>query len=281
MLIRSNWLRLGLVGLCLLTIAGCGKPTPGPNDLTGTVSASGSTALLPLALRAKEIFEEENAFVNINVSGGGSFTGLNQVSSGAVDIGNSDVPATGETATGLVEHRVLINPFVLITHPDVPVKDVTLAQGAQILRGEITNWQQLGGPNQTITVVSRPQSSGSRATIVAKLLGGQGDITKDALVQDSNGKVLETVASTPGAIGYVDASYAKKAKVQVLALDGVPYSPEAVTSGKWSVFSYGYMYTKGEATDLTKIFLDFILSEEFQKNDVVELGFIPVTQTKQ
>lgn len=277
---QSRWLRLGLAALALLVMTGCGKPTPGPNDLTGTASASGSTAILPLALRAKEIFEEEHEFVTINISGGGSFTGLNQVASGAVQIGNSDVPATGATAEGLVEHRVLVNPFVLITHPDLPVKDVTMAQGAQILRGEITNWSQLGGPNQAITVVSRPQSSGSRATIVDKMLGGQGDITRDALVQDSNGKVLETVASTPGAIGYVDASYAKKAKVQVLALNGVAYAPEAVIGGQWPVYSYGYMYTKGEPTGLAKLFLEFILSEQFQAQDVVELGFVPISQMK-
>lgn len=280
MLNQFKWLRLGLVGLSLLLLAGCGKPQPGPNDLTGTVSASGSTALLPVGLRAKEIFEEENEFVTINVSGGGSFTGLNQVDSGSVDIGNSDVPAPDAQAKGLIEHRVLVNPFVLITHPDLPVKDLTMAQAGQILRGEVTNWSQLGGPNQAITIVSRPQSSGSRATIVDKVLQNQGDITKDALVQDSNGKVLETVASTPGAIGYVDASYAKKAKVQVLAINGVTYSPEAVINKQWPIFSYGYMYTKGEPTGLTKTFLEFILSDQFQSNDVVELGFVPISKMK-
>jgi phosphate transport system substrate-binding protein len=247
--------------------------------LSGTITASGSTALLPLVQAAKDQFEQKNDKVTVNISGGGSFTGLNQVAEGAVQIGDSDVVATADlTAKGLVDHQVAIAPFVVIVSKDVTAQDVTLDQLAKILRGEITNWKDAGGKDAKITVVSRQQSSGSRATIVATVLKGQGDISKDAIVQDSNGKVLEGVSGTPGAIGYVDAAYYNADKVGMLKVGGVAYSADAVTGGKWRIYAYEHMYTKGEATGATKAFLDFILSQEFQSSVVEKLGFIPVTK---
>ena len=116
--------------LAALVLTGCGnRPQADPNDpLAGTITASGSTALLPLASLAAEIFMEEHLNVTVNVSGGGSYNGLQQVASGAVDIGNSDIPATGELADVLVEHRVAIAPFVIIVHPENPVSDLTMDQ---------------------------------------------------------------------------------------------------------------------------------------------------------
>ncbi|HEY8346675.1 MAG TPA: phosphate ABC transporter substrate-binding protein [Symbiobacteriaceae bacterium] len=274
-------LRKGAAALlaCVLALglAGCGAKEPPPGALTGKVSISGSTALLPLAKAAKELFEEKHEWVTINVSGGGSFSGLNQVSTGAVDIGMSDIEAPPEMAEGLVEHRVSISPFVIVIHPDLPVENLTLEQAAQIFRGEITNWREVGGPDMPITVVSRPQSSGSRATIVATVLKGQGDITRNAVIQDSNGKVRETISTTPGAIGYVEYSYYQEEMARAVSIDGVPCTPENVLSGRYPIWSYGRMYTRGEPTGAAKAFLDFLLSSEFQEGYMDVLKLIPVT----
>jgi len=276
-----------LSGALVLALTGCGggakQAPPAGGDSTqisGTVTASGSTALLPLATAAAEQFQDKHSKVTVNVSGGGSFNGLTQVASGAVQIGNSDVEATGDAGKGLVDHKVAVAPFMIIINKDVTATDVTLDQLARILKGEITNWKDVGGKDAKITVISRQQSSGSRATVVATVLKGQGDITKEAVVQDSNGKVLDSVTSTPGSVGYVDAPYYKADKVGALKVGGVVYSPEAVTSGKWPIFAYEHMYTKGEPTGATKAFLDYILSKEFQESTVEKQGFIPVSKMK-
>lgn len=269
--------------LLALALSGCGsQPQADPNDpLAGTITASGSTALLPLASVAAEIFQEEHANVTVNVSGGGSFNGLSQVASGAVDIGNSDVPVPADMAEGLVEHRVAVAPFVIIVSKENPVNSLTLDQVAQMLRGEITNWRDVGGPDLEVTVVSRQQSSGSRATIVEKVLQGQSDIAKEALVQDSNGKVLTTVQYTPGAIGYVDASYYRPTKVKSLQVSGVTFSQEAVLNGQWPIYAYEYMYTKGEPSGLAQAFLEYVLSPAFQEEYVAEMGFVPIAKMPQ
>lgn len=265
-----------MAGVIALGMFGCGakKEEPTGQGVEGKITASGSTALLPLVQAAKEQFENDK--LSIDVSGGGSGNGLAQVASGAVNIGNSDVEPTGDQAKDLVDHKVAVAPFMIIVNKDVTATDVTMEQLAKIFKGEITNWKEVGGKDAKITVVSRQQSSGSRATIVKTVLNGQGDITKDAVVQDSNGKVLEGVSGTPGAIGYVDAPYFKADKLGQLKVDGVEYSKDAVTSGKWKIFAYEHMYTKGEATGATKAFIDYIMSKEFQEGTVEKLGFIPV-----
>jgi phosphate transport system substrate-binding protein len=276
----KRWAAGITLAILLAAIAtGCGaKRTPAPGELSGTVTASGSTALLHLAQAAKELFEEKHEFVTVNISGGGSFNGLTQVATGVVQIGNSDVEAPADKYPGLVDHPVAVAPFVIVAHKDLAVTNVTLDQLARIFRGEITNWKDVGGPDLAITVVSRQQSSGSRATIVRTVLKDQGDISQDALVQDSNGKVKDSVAGTPGAVGYVDAPYYDPKIMKALQVDGVAYSPEAVIAGKYPIYAYEHMFTKGEPTGVAKAYLDFVLSDAFQESYVQQLGFIPVTR---
>lgn len=264
-------------------IAGCGssdkkaEDTAKPAAIEGTVSASGSTALLPLLKPAQEEFQKLHDKVNINIAGGGSFTGMNQAAEGSVQIGNSDVNLPNDYKDkGLVDHKVVVEPFVFIVNKELPISNLTSAQVVDIMTGKVTNWKEVGGPDQAITIIHRAKSSGSRATIAEKVLKGA-EFTDKAIIQDSNGAVRTAIASTPGAIGYVDAPYADQS-VKTLDFDGVKYSPEAIISGKYTVWSYGHMYTKGEATGATKAFIDYVMSPEFQNTYVEKAGFIPVTK---
>lgn len=248
--------------------------------LEGKVSASGSTALLPLLKPAQESFQSKNPKVTINLAGGGSFTGMNQAADGSVQIGNSDVDLPAEYKDkGLIDHKVVVETFVFITNKENKVSNLTLAQVKDIMTGKITNWKDVGGEDQAITLIHRAKSSGSRATVSDTVLKGE-NFTDNAIIQDSNGAVLKAISSTPGSIGYVDAPYANDT-IGVLSLDGVKYTPQAVIDGKYPVYSYGHMYTKGEATGATKAFIDYIMSDEFQNTEVEKLGFIPMNKMKQ
>ena len=268
-----------------MLITGCGggqsasSGSGAATELSGKVSASGSTALLPLLKPAQEEFQNKNAKVTVNVAGGGSFTGMNQVAEGSVDIGNSDVNLPDEYKDkGLVDHKVVVEPFVFIVDKANKVDNLTNDQVVGILTCKITNWKEVGGDDQKITLIHRAKSSGSRATISDVVLKGA-NFTDDAVIQDSNGAVRAAIASTPGAIGYVDAPYADDS-VKVLKFDGVEYSADNIISGKYPIYGYGHMYTKGEPTGAVKAFIDFILSDEFQNSQVEKLGFIPVSKMK-
>ena len=259
--------------------AGSGSGSGAGTELSGKVSASGSTALLPLLKPAQEAFQDAHEKVTVNVAGGGSFTGMNQVAEGSVDIGNSDVNLPDEYKDkGLVEHKVVVEPFVFIVDKANKVDNLTKQQVIDILTGKITNWSQVGGADQKITLIHRAKSSGSRATISDVVLKGAA-FTDDAVIQDSNGAVRAAIASTPGAIGYVDAPYADDS-VKVLKFDGVEFSAQNIIDGKYPIYGYGHMYTKGEPTGAVKAFIDFVMSDEFQNAQVEKLGFIPVSKMK-
>ena len=282
--IRKSGLTISALVIAALavTLAGCGAPKQqgqggAPQAQKETITAVGSTALLPLVQAAKEEFEAKNANVTVNVSGGGSFTGLTQVANGAANIGNSDVDVTPELKDkGLVDHKVAVAPFVIIVNPSVNVDSLTQDQLIGIFTGKIKDWKDVGGNAGRITIIHRPASSGSRATIKEIVLKGQ-EFDPSAVTQDSNGKVFDGIKSTPGAIGYIDAAYLKDG-VKAIAYNGVKYSAEAVTSGQYPIFAYEHMFTKGEATGAAKAFIDYILSPEFQNAYVEKMGFIPVNK---
>ncbi|MDF2922977.1 MAG: phosphate transporter substrate-binding protein [Paenibacillaceae bacterium] len=258
------------------------SPSAAPS-VEGTVTASGSSALLPLVKAAAEDFMAKNAKVTINVTGGGSGTGLKNVADGTSNIGNSDVAAGDEYKDkGLVDHIVCIAPFALIVNNDVKVDNLTKQQAIDILSGKITNWKDVGGNDLKITVVHRPDSSGSRK-LVQQIVLGTTQFTKDGITQAESGAMKTSVATTTGAIGYIDTPYIDNS-LKALKFEGVAFSAETIKNGTYPLFGQEHMYTKGAPTGATKAFLDYIMGDEYQKpaagktkSKVEELGFLPAT----
>ena len=271
-----------VVGMGLF--AGCGSDKKADKGtaavkVEGKVSASGSTALLPLLKVGQEEFYKKHDKVTINLSGGGSFTGQKQAAEGSVDIGNSDVPLAADLKDkGMVETKLVGIPFVFITNKDVTVDNLSAQQYIDIMTGKVKNWKEVGGKDQQITLIHRSKSSGSRATIAEVVLKGA-NFTDNAVIQDSNGAVRSAIATTPGAIGYVDAAYVDDT-VKSLSYDGVKYSIQAVIDGKYPVYTFGRMFTKGEPKGAVKAFIDYVTSAEFQNANAEKKGFVPVTKMK-
>lgn len=247
-------------------------------DRGQSITAVGSSAIQPLVEAAGELYSSKYPGEFINVQGGGSGTGLSQVQSGAVQIGNSDLFAEekpGIDASELKDHKVAVVGIVPIVNKEVGLTNISSEDLKAVFTGEVTNWKEVGGNDLDVVLINRASGSGSRHTFEQWALDNEE--SKSSQEQDSTGMVRQIVGNTPGAVSYV-AFYYVTDEVQALSIDHIEPTEKNVMTNKWKIWSYEHMYTKGEAKGLTKNFIDFVLSDSVQKDIVPQLGYISVNQ---
>jgi phosphate transport system substrate-binding protein len=250
-----------------------------------TVSASGSSALQPLVNAAKEKFEAENKGISVEVSAGGSKKGLADVASGAVMIGDSDIPAPDDLKGQLVDHKVAVVGFAAMANKgpfNEKVTSISMADMAKIFSGTLTNWKDLGGKSQPIVVINRAPGSGTRSVFGTVVLGG--DKFVESQTEDNSGALVTKLKQTTGAISYLALSFADPDLV-TLSVKGdagvIEPGAESITGGAYPIWSYEHMFTKGEPTGATKQFIDYMQSAAFQEQVLPNVkGFIPITKMK-
>lgn len=244
----KKWMALAVSSAAIVAVAGCGGGNSAPAKsgaasgakVTGQVTVSGSSALLPLAKDAAAKFKTKNPEVSLTLNAGGSGTGLKQVAEGSVNIGMSDVPAETklpkEKAKDLVDHKVAVLTVAPVVNKDVAetVKSLTKQQLQDVFTAKVTNWKDVGGPDEPIVLVTRPTTSGTRALFTELALGGKEEASNKSLETDDSGTLMQSVAQTKGAIGYVALSYLVNNKdVAAIAIDGVAPTLENTYNGTY------------------------------------------------
>ncbi len=270
---------LVLIVAIMMAFTACGGSSSSSSSDSSSkkISASGSSALQPLAKQAATDYMKENSGVSITVSGGGSGTGLKQVSEGSVDIGNSDVEAAEkldkDAASELVDHKVALVTVAPVVNSKLGVDNLTTEQLIGIFTGEITNWKEVGGPDLKIMLVTRPESSGTRALFKEYAMDGKEEASKSALETDDSGTLMETVEKNKGAIGYVALSYLTDTKDAVaVSIDGVEPTLENTYNGSYNVWGYEHMYTKGDGNKTAQAFIKYLAGKDYVKN-VEDMGY--------
>ena len=233
--------------------------------LSGSITMSGSTSMEKYASAMNEAFMIAYPDVTAEAQYTGSGAGIEAVAAGTVDIGNSSrALKEEEKQNGVVENIVAIDGIGIIVDKQNTVTNLTTEEIAQIYKGEIKNWQDLGGADQAIVVIGREAGSGTRGAfeeIVA--VEGQCQYAQEI---DSTGAVMAKVASTPGAIGYVSLDVIDDT-VSTVSVDGVAPTTETIKDGSYTLTRPFVMATKGEIAQQSpavQAYFEFINSDAGQ-----------------
>ena len=245
-------------------------------DLSGSISMVGSTSMEKLANALSEAFMEKYPDVTVTAEFVGSGAGVEAVTNGTADIGNSSRSLKDEEkAAGVVENVVAIDGIAVCVDPANEVANLTKEQLTNIYNGTVTNWKEVGGADEPIIVIGREAGSGTRGAFeeLVDLVDG----CKYANELDSTGAVIAKVASTPGAIGYASLD-ALDDSVKALSLEGVEATAENIKAGNYFLSRPFVMATKGEISEqneLVQAWFDFVLGDEGQQV-ASEVGLITV-----
>lgn len=279
---------LGLVGCGSSSSDSSSSSDPSSDSskqLSGTVTAAGSTALQPLVEAAAEQFADVQPGIQVSVQGGGSGQGITQIVQGTVQIGNSDVFAEEKVSSSddlakIKDNKVCVVGMGPVVNPDLGVTDISMDTLKGIFTGSITNWKDAGGPDQEIVVINRASGSGTRATFEANVLKGKKapDSFKPQ-EQDSSGTVASMVAQTPGSISYLAFSYFDDS-MGTPSVDGVEPKEENVESGDWKIWAYEHMYTAANPDEATQAFIDYMMGDDVQGSLIESNGYIPMSGMK-
>jgi phosphate transport system substrate-binding protein len=276
--------RLSLVTIVAL-IAAVGFGCAGGNEggaakkqegaLSGKIIIAGSTSVQPLAQDLASAFQDKDPDVQIDVNGGGSSAGVKAAAEGAAQIGTSSRELKdAEKGLGLVATEIARDGIAVVVHPsNNAIANLTKDQVKKIFAGQITNWKEVGGADKPITVVTREEGSGTRGAFEEIVLGKDVKMAPKAIVQSSTGGIKTAVSTTENAIGYISIG-AIDTEVKPVKVDNIEATEENVKNGTFPISRPFLFLTKGEAKDLPKTFIEFVLSDEGQK--IVGEDFVTV-----
>ena len=237
-------------------LTACSKP-----ESAGMIIA-GSTSVQPYAEVLAEEYMIDNPDSPIDIQGGGSSAGITAAQTESAQIGMSS-RSLHEDELDLWQVEIAMDGLVLIVNPNNPIEGLRLDQIRDIYSGKITKWSQVGGQDSELHLIAREEGSGTRDAFI-ELVMDEVEITPKAIVQDSNGSVMQLVSGDSNAIGFISLGLLND-QIKALALDGVEAKGENIINGTYTLARPFLFVSKGEPTGRAKSFIDFTLSSEGQK----------------
>jgi phosphate transport system substrate-binding protein len=249
------------------------------------VTVKGSDTMVILSQRWAENYMKKNAGKKVQVTGGGSGTGIAALVNGTTDLANSSRAIKADESAKVrdrfnvlpAETAVAKDGVALYVNEANGISQLTIEQLYGIYTGDITNWKQVGGADAPIVLYSRENSSGTYVFFKDNVLKGE-DFAAAAQTLPGTAAVVNAVSKEKNGIGYGGAAYAKGVKeLKVVGADGQGWLPTAenVKSGKYPLARPLFVYTRGAASGEAKAFIDYCLSPEGQAI-VVEVGYFPI-----
>jgi phosphate transport system substrate-binding protein len=297
MLKKVNFILIFLLSVTSIIFWGCKKKT----DVEKTViTVKGSDTMVNLSQKWAEVYMQQNPNVSIQVTGGGSGTGIAALLNGTTHIANasrelkdSELEKAKSLGIDPKIYKVALDGLAVIVHPDNKINKFTVAQLRDIFTGKVTNWKQVGGSDKPITLYGRENSSGTYEFFKEHVLGKdkngkQLDYATSTQVLQGTAALGEAVARDDKGIAYGGVGYfAERTDVKIIAVQKDKNSPaiypaqngdvnyEAIWSKEYSISRYLYCLTQANPPQEAINFLDFTLSAEGQKL-VAQMEYIPL-----
>ncbi|MBN1429396.1 MAG: PstS family phosphate ABC transporter substrate-binding protein [Anaerolineae bacterium] len=293
-------LRIRVIGLSwlaiLIVLSACSAHSASSDsaDSQRAIQNKGSDTLVNLALAWAEAYQVVDPNMTIAVSGGGSGTGITSLINGTADIANAsrqmkDEEIAAARAGGIepVEIPVAIDAIAIIVNPQNPISQLTIDQLADIFTGRVTNWQEVGGNDELIVLVSRETNSGTHVYFLEEVVR-KGDpentdiFASQTLLMPSSVGITSEIGRNPRAIGYDGLGYITPEE-KVIAVAKNEHSPYVLPSvstaadDSYSLSRHLYMYTAGRPVGAVASYLDWIRGPDGQAI-VTQLGFVPLSQ---
>lgn len=233
-------------------------------DLTGDLTLNGSTSMAKVCQALGEKFMEKYPGVTVTKSGNGSGDAPKAVTSGTALIGDLSRELKDEEDPSQFEvKQIAIDGIAIAVNKDNPVAELTSEQITKIFTGEITNWKDLGGNDQKITVLGREAASGTRDGFESIFDCKEKCVYAAEIT--STGEVVAKVGSDPSAIGYVSLDSVNDS-VTACKVDGVEATEENIVNGTYKAQRpFIEIYKKGSDSELVKAWFDYVYSDEGQQ----------------
>jgi len=247
----------------------------------GNIVIKGSTTVLPIAQKVGEAYMKEHPDVKITISGGGSGNGIKALIDGSTDIADSsrfikdkEVKLAVEKGRYPVPFAVAYDCIIPVVHPSNSVMNITMQQLKDVYQGKIKNWKEIGGPDMPVVVISRDTSSGTYEVWHEKVLKKE-RVFPGALLQASNGAVVQAVSKNKNAIGYIGLGYLDSS-VKALMVDRVMGSAETTLNGSFPISRPLFMFTPGWPKGDVLNFINYVIHPEKGQKYISEIGFVPL-----
>ncbi len=242
---------------------------------------NGSTTVLPVMQKGGEAFMAANPDISLAISGGGSGNGIKALNEGlcAVAMSSRDIKDSEKAEAekmGIKPYRtaIAVDALVPVVNPNNPVKGLSAEQLREIYKGNIKNWKEVGGNDEKIVVISRDTSSGTYESW-EEIIMKKEKVSPTALMQASNGGVVQAVSNNNKAIGYIGFGYLNSS-LKKLDVNNIEATPETALAGEWPIARELYLFTDGEPKGAVKKLVDFMLDPMKGQKSVAEVGYIPL-----
>jgi len=262
-----------LILVLTLGLWGCGG---GSGTAVKAITIKGSDTMVILAQRWAETYMKEHPEQRIQVTGGGSGTGIAALINGGTDICEASRPMKDKEkemvrsrhGKNVTEIPVALDGVAIYVPETSPIQSLTKAQLKGIYTGTINNWKDVGGRDQRIVAYSRENNSGTYVFFKEHVLGKE-DFARNVQTLPGTAAVVNAVSKDPASLGYGGIAYASGIRAVAVkeddSSDGIIPSLETVAKGEYPLSRQLFFYTVGAPAGESKAFIEWVLGSEGQK----------------